>query len=132
MTDPRLTIIARDARKRDIDWNDAPRAGEATAFIDSARALRSALAAASELGLDVGRVIIDRAGTPEEFLELLAALPPELTGDVLLIRDDGSGVMSATARGGGRVLYGLNAHDVRFYLETYGLVTGRVVLSRVA
>ena len=71
-------------------------------------------------------------GAPDEFLDLLTALPTEFTGDALYIRDDGTGVMSATGRGGDRVLYSLNAHDVRFYLETLNLVTGRVVMERTA
>lgn len=132
MTDRRLTIIARDIRKPDMDWSYAPRAGEAVAFIDSTAALRSALFAGAELGLDIGRIIVDRAGTSDEFLELLASFPQEFTGDALFIRDDGSGVMSATGRGGGRVVYSLQSDDVRFYLETLDLVTGRVVVARSA
>ena len=128
----RLTIIARDACKPDMDWNYAPCAGEAVAFVDSVGALLPALCAGAELELDIGRVVADRAGTPDQFLELLAALPPEFTGDALFIRDDGTGVMSATSRGDGRVVYSLTTHDVRFYLETLNLVTGRVVTERSA
>lgn len=128
----RLTIIARNVHKPDMDWSYAPRAGEAVAFIDSSAALRSALSAGTELGLDIGRVIVDRAGTPDEFLDLLTALPMEFAGDALFIRDDGSGVMSALGRGGDRVLYSLKAHDVRFYLETLDLVTGRVIVEKSA
>ncbi|HVG24132.1 MAG TPA: hypothetical protein VND45_08275, partial [Thermoanaerobaculia bacterium] len=79
-----------------------------------------------------GRVIIDRTGAAEEFLDLLTAFPAEFTGDALLIRDDGTGVLSATARGGDRVLYKLLAHDVRFYLETHDLVASRVALELTA
>jgi hypothetical protein len=132
MPDRRLTLIARDDRKPDMDWRYASAAREVVTFINSAVALRSALCAGTELGLDIGRVIVDRAGTTDEFLELLAELPPEFVGDALFIRDDGSGVMSATGRGGGRVLYALTAYDVRFYLETLDLVTGRVIVQRTA
>jgi hypothetical protein len=128
----RLTIIARDAHKPDMDWNYAPGAGEAVAFLDSGSALCAALSAGMDLGLDVGRIIADRTGTPDQFLELLASLPAEFGGDALLIRDDGSGVMSASGRGGGRVLYALTTHDVRFYLETSNLVTGRVAVEKSA
>ena len=128
----RLTIIARDTHKPDMDWNYAPSIGEAVAFLDAGSALRAALSAGVELGLDIGRIIVDRAGTPDQFLELLASLPGEFAGDALFIRDDGSGVMSATGRGGGRVLYSLSTHDVRFYLETSNLVTGRVAVERSA
>lgn len=128
----RLTLIARDPGKPDMDWNYRPATGEAIAFIDSPGAVRAALDAGADLGLDVGRVIVDRAGQPDDFLELLAAVPAEFAGDALYIRDDGSAFMSATGRGGDRVLYSLNAHDVRFYLETLNLVTGRVVMERSA
>lgn len=132
MPNRRLTLIARDIHKPDMDWNYTPAIHEAVAFIDRTSALRSALCAATDLGLDIGRVVVDRAGAPDEFLDLLTALPTEFTGDALYIRDDGTGVMSATGRGGDRVLYSLNAHDVRFYLETLNLVTGRVVMERTA
>ncbi len=56
----------------------------------------------------------------------------ELSGDILLIHDNGAGFLSATGRGGDRVLYALTAHDVRFYLETQDLVTGRVALLKTA
>lgn len=131
--DRRVTLIVRDSSKPDVDWNYVGRGSTSVAFIESVPVLRFALVAAvTEAGLDVGRVIVDRAGAADEFLELLTALPAEFTGDVLLIRDDGSGVMSATARGGDRVLYALRVHDVRFYLETHNLVTGRMALGMTA
>ena len=48
------------------------------------------------------------------------------TGDVLLIREDDSAFLSSLGRGGDRVLYALTANDLRFYLETNELVTGRI------
>ena len=73
-------------------------------------------------GDDVERVVIDRTATAAEFLELLAHLSEKFAGDVILIRDDGTAYVSAVGRGGGRVLYALRTDDVRFYLETHGLV----------
>jgi hypothetical protein len=130
MADQRLTLIARDAKKPDIDWNAGLRR-DAVAFV-GVPALRLALSAGNDLELDIGRVIVDRAGDSEHFLDLLTSLPGEFTGDVLLVRDDGSGVLSATGRGGERVLFALRGHDVRFYLETLDLVTGRVALERTS
>jgi hypothetical protein len=51
---------------------------------------------------------------------------------VLLVRHDGTGILSAAARGGDRVLYSLMAHDVRFYLEAHDLVASRVALELTA
>lgn len=125
----RLTLVARDSAKAECDWNYAGCARMSVAFVESVRILRDALTAAAGVGLDVGRAIVDRSGRAEDFLELLTSLPTDFHGDVLLIRDDGTGVLSATARGGDRVLYALKPHDVRFYLETHDLVSGRVALG---
>lgn len=126
----RITLIAREATKPDIDWNYASCARMRVAFVDSVSALTYALeSAVCDIGLDVGRVVIDRAGGPEDFLTLLTALPAEFAGDVVFLRDDGSGILSATARGGDRVLYALTPYDVRFYLEAHDLVTGRSALK---
>lgn len=129
----RITLIAHEAAKPDIDWNYAASERMAVAFLESVRSLRFALTAAvTDVGLDVCRAIVDRAGRADEFLDLLTDLPPAFTGDVLQIRDDGAGILSATARGGDRVMYALNVDDVRFYLEAHDLVTGRVALGRTA
>jgi hypothetical protein len=123
----RVTIVARDPAKPLMDWHSS------LAFVPSVRKLRFAIAAAvTEVELEIARVIVDRTGSADEFLDLLAAMPHEFHGDVLLVRDDGTGILSATARGGGRVLYTLMAHDVRFYLETQALVLSRVVMELTA
>lgn len=123
----RITLIARKATTPNVDWNFS---SMRVAFLNSVTALKFALGVAvSETQMDIERVIVDRAGTGEEFLNLLTDLPTEFTGDVLMIREDGNGFLSATGRGGDRVLYALIARDVRFYLETHDLVTGRAVLE---
>ena len=70
-----------------------------------------------EMGKDIEAVIIDGTATAAEYLHLLSVLPPAYAGDVLLIEND-SAFVSATGRGGDRVLYALRPEDVRFYLET--------------
>ena len=130
MSEHRVTIVARDKRKPSMDWSTSVAPRLSLAFVDSVRALRFALSAAvTETELDISRVIVDRAGSGDEFLDLLTALPGEFHGDVLLVRDDGTGVLSATGRGGDRMLYALMAHDVRFYLETHDLVLSRVCME---
>jgi hypothetical protein len=131
--DHRVTLIAREMTKPDVDWNYARCRTANVAFLDSINALKFAVRSALHPeGMDIERVIIDRAGSAEEFLDLLAAIPVELTGDFLMIRDDGAGYMSSTGRGGDRLMYALTPHDVRFYLETQGLVTGRAALAMTA
>jgi hypothetical protein len=132
MTDLPLTIIVRDARNPDLDWSYTPPRGESFVFMDSVTASLSALTAAASLGLDIRRLVVDRATTPEEFLQLLAVLPPDFRGDALWIREDGAGVISAASRGDGRSLHSIVPYDVRFYLETLGLVTGRMSLEKIA
>lgn len=129
----RITLVARQGTKPDVDWNYRRAPLESVAFLDSIETLRFALGAAfTEVALDVERVIIDRAGSAEEFLTMLSSLPAEFAGDMLFIRDDRSGFLSASGRGGDRVLYALSGFDVRFYLETNDLVTGRTALELAA
>lgn len=132
MSDRRLTLIARDSGKPHMDWNHAGLRHAGVAFTESTAALERALAAGIDMGFDIGRIIVDRTGAGDEFLDLLTALPSEYTGDALLIRDDGSGVLSAMGRGGDRTLHALNVHDVRFYLEAHDLVMSRVALEMTA
>jgi hypothetical protein len=125
--DNRITLIARHATKPDVDWNYARCHCDHVAFLDSMGALKFAVRSALTQGdLDIERVIVDRAGSAAEFLDLLASVPAQLAGDILYITDDGAGFLSATGRGGDRVLYALTPRDVRFYLETQDLVTGRL------
>ena len=132
MPDRRITLIARSQFKPDVDWNYSAPGARNVAFVDSTNALRFALGSAlHDVGLDVERVIMDRAGAADEFLELLATLPAEFAGDALFIRDDGTGFLSATGRGCDRVLYSLAHRDVRFYLETHELVTSRYAYERM-
>jgi hypothetical protein len=129
----RVTLIAREQSKPDVDWNYARCRAQRVAFLDSVASLKFALGAAlTDVGLDIERVIVDRAGSADEFLDLLATMPSEFNGDVLLVRDDGGGFMSAAGRGGDRVMYALSPYDVRFYLETQDMVTGRAALEMTA
>jgi hypothetical protein len=128
----RLTFIARDNHKPDMDWNYRSCKQAKVAFTQSTASLRYALSAGTEMGFDIGRVIVDRAGRGDDFLDLLTELPSEYTGDALFIRDDGSGVLSAAGRCGDRTLHALTVHDVRFYLEAHDLVTGRVAIQMTA
>jgi hypothetical protein len=123
MHDRRVTLVARQPFKPDLDWNYMQARTNRVAFVDSVNSLKFALGAS--LDVDIERVILDRSAAAEDFLELLSVLPPAFAGDALLIRDDGSGFLSATGRGCDRVLYSLGHHDVRFYLETHDLVTAR-------
>jgi hypothetical protein len=124
----RITLVATSPTKPDLDWR-VMAAKTRVAFVSTLTALRFALETAIEDDvLDIERVVIDRAGNAEEFLDLLARIPGEFLGDVMLVRDNGSGYLSAMGRGGDRVLYALAPRDVRFYLEAHDLVTGRGVL----
>lgn len=116
----RLTIIATDHAS--FALGDYERASHRkTFFIDARSSLqRSLLAALTEETLDVERVIIG-GGTAEAFLELLAATPAQFGGDIIRIDDRGRAFLSASARGGSRVLYSLDAVDLRFYLDAHAL-----------
>lgn len=121
----RISMIARAGATPDRDWNDAGSPTVRLLFTESFNALRFALRASASAQLDIERVIVDRAATDGDFLELLSTLPQDFAGDVLLIGSE-KAYLSACGRGGDRVLYALRDIDVRFYLETHELVTGRV------
>ena len=116
----RLTLVVSNDPKR--SWK---RAG--MLYVDSLAQLREAVAAH-----DVERILIDRCASADEYLELLASLPHEIAGDVMLMRQDGGAFLSSVGRGGDRVLYALSRADVAFYLETHGLPTDRRELALIA
>jgi hypothetical protein len=130
---PRITLIARNSREPAIDWNYDRFRQEHVDFLGSMAATKLALETAMsetgrEIGLDIERVIIDRTGDADDFLNLMAALPGEMTADIMFVRDDGNGFLSAMGRGGDRLLYAVDSDDIRFYLEANDLVTARVAL----
>ena len=111
MPDERLTlVVAVDGHHV---WNPAH-----VLCLDSLPRMHATLGA-----LDVERIILDRSASAEEYLFLLAKLPAEVAGDVMLVREDGGAFMSASGRGGDRVIYALSPRDVEFYLETHALIT---------
>lgn len=124
---PRITLIARPSNRPGPDWKQAQ---DGVLFTESLDVVRFVLRrGVSTVELDVERFILDRAATDQELLDLLAIVPEDFGGDIVHIREDGSGYLSAAGRGGGRVLYRLDAIDIRFYLETHDLVSGRIALD---
>lgn len=109
----RLTLVVN--RQSKLSWRRAN-----VLFVDSLPRLHDAVAAH-----DIERIILDRCASADEYLDLLAALPPEVAGDVMNVRSDGGAFLSSIGRGGDRVLYALAPHDVNFYLETHGLTASR-------
>ena len=81
---------------------------------DSFSALRHSVAA---MLANIERIVLDRPASSSDYVSLLAELPREFNGDVLMIRHDETGFLSMAASGGDRVLYALSAGEVRFYLE---------------
>jgi hypothetical protein len=129
----RITLISRDPARPERDWDNSPMAPSRIILLDSFTVLRYAIAShVVDLDVDVERVILDRSTSPADYLSLLASLPHAFNGDVVLIRDDDNGFLSSMGRGGDRVLYALGPDDLRFYLETHSLVTGRTATGRKA
>src|SRR5438105_8960251 len=102
MTDRRrITLIARNPKKVQRDWDFTNPTGSHLVFVDSLAFLPYALdRGVNEAEHDVERVIIDEAGTALQFLEFLSTLPNEFFGDVLSIGDSKS-FLSAVGRGDG-------------------------------
>ena len=118
----RITLICRGLTAPERSWrtgSDSPtRNILLQAFPVLTYALHNGL---NELQQDVERVIIDHATTAGAFLDLLTSLPTDFMGDILFIQDDSRGYLSATGRGGDRVLYALGEEDIDFYLRTHSL-----------
>jgi hypothetical protein len=118
----RITLISRAAATPRRPWLIGRDAPHRLIFVGSFGVIPYALARGVEdLGEDIDSVIIDGTATASEYLNLLSTLPPTYAGDVVLIETD-SAFVSATGRGGDRVLYALRPEDVRFYLETKMLI----------
>jgi len=118
----RITLITRGPRAPQRGWDTSGKAPQHIVFVHAFTVLCYAVANRSAaLTHDVGRIIVDHSASASEFLELLAVVPPELTADILLI-DPAQPYLSATGRGGDRILYRLEPEDVEFYLDINGLV----------
>lgn len=129
----RITLISRHQKLRERSWNRRAEATTRVILLDSFAVLRDAMTnSLSKLDADVERVVLDRSSSASDYLALLAEMPRDFNGDVLMIRDDETGFLSAMGRGGDRILYALSAEDVGFYLETHGLVEpgGAVIESQ--
>lgn len=117
----RVTFVASDPARSEILWSRAATANRLL-FLDSIDELRLAIDfAISENDFEAERVILER-GSAEEFLNLLAQVPREFLGDIVMLRDDRSGYLSAIGRGGDRSLQLMTPVDVGFYLEISRLV----------
>lgn len=115
----RITLVFPDPLHTELDWESSERE-ESIITVGNYNLLNGALqAGVQELGRDIDRVIFDRSVDGDTFLSFLSSMPIEFRGDVLRIRRDGSGTLSASSpRGDGRFLYGLSTVDVGFYLRT--------------
>jgi hypothetical protein len=115
----RITLVFPDPIHTELDWETSERE-QSVITVSNYNLLNGALqAGVQELGRDIERVIFDRSVDGDTFLSFLSSLPVEFRGDVLRIRKDGSGTLSASSpRGDGRFLYGLSVVDVGFYLRT--------------
>lgn len=124
MTDSRrITLVTRHTQLPERRWEKSADVPSRIVLLDSFTVLRYTVASSLvSMDADVERIILDRSSSASDFLALLAEMPREFSGDVVMIRDDETGFLSSTGRGGDRILYALSADDVRFYLETQHLV----------
>jgi hypothetical protein len=119
----RITLISSGPSRR--EWLQSPLTPSRVITADSLNVLRHALAGGvEELHADVERVVLDRCGSASDYLTVLATLPVEFAGDVVMVCSDGKAFLSATGRGGDRVLYVLTESDLDFYFEAHQLVKG--------
>jgi hypothetical protein len=124
----RITLLTQSKDFSERIWNHSNEAGSKIVLLDSLAMLRSTiLSPLVRSDSDLERIILDRCCSESEFLSLLTELPLEFSGDVVMIREGGTteggtNFLSASGRGGGRLLYALSDEDIEFYLETVRLV----------
>ncbi|MCU1231537.1 MAG: hypothetical protein JWO97_4421 [Acidobacteria bacterium] len=118
----RITLICRGVAAPPRSWRTGTDSPTRNILLQAFPVLTYALHnGLNELQQDVERVIIDHATTADAFLDMLTSLPSDFMGDILFIQDEKKGYLSATGRGGDRVLYALAEADVDFYLQTHSL-----------
>jgi len=122
----RTTLVIRGAQSPSRAWDTSNTATNRILFVKALAMLSFVLEHRSE---DVDRIIVDGAATADEFLDLLASLPKDFLGDVVLGRDGNKSFLSSASRAEGRLLYALTATDLQFYLETFGLVAMRAAIA---
>jgi len=120
----RITLVVRGTGTLSRPWDSSPEATNRVLFVKALSMLSFVLDHRSE---DVDRLLIDGA-TGDEFLDLLANLPKEFLGDIILMRGDQS-FISVVGRTGARFLYALKEADLQFYLETTGLVSKAAIAA---
>ncbi|HEV2720356.1 MAG TPA: hypothetical protein VG323_10095 [Thermoanaerobaculia bacterium] len=114
----RIMLVNRSSSAPERPWLASREAPRRLIFVHSFGVIPYAIKrGVEELGKEIESVVIDGTATAGEYLQLLAMLPASFNGDVVLILDDGA-FLSASGRGGDRVLYTLAPDDLRFYLET--------------
>lgn len=119
----RITLISRHTQLQERRWERSARAASRLILVNSFTMLRHAVSGSlSSFEADVERIVLDRSSSASDYLALLAEMPRDFNGDVLMIRDDETGFLSSMGRGGDRILYALSGDDIRFYLEAHGLV----------
>ncbi len=119
----RITLVSRHTQLQERQWDLSDGSSSKLVLLDTFAILRYTVASSVFIvDADVERIVLDRSSSASDFLSLLAELPQQFSGDVMMIRDDDSGFLSSAGRGGDRILYALTADDVRFYLETQKIV----------
>ena len=119
----RITLICRGSNAPSRVWRTGADSPTRNILLQAFPVLTYALHnGLGDLEQDVERVVIDHACSAAGFLDLLTSLPANFTGDILFISDERNGYLSATGRGGDRVLYALHDDDISFYLETHSLM----------
>jgi hypothetical protein len=129
----RITLVSRHTQLQQRSWRCTSEAPGRIVLLDSFMVLRYTVASSVvTMEADIERIILDRSCSASDYLSLLAELPGQFGGDVMMIRDDETGFLSSMGRGGDRILYALSANDLRFYLETHNLVSAGDVLAAPA
>lgn len=112
---PPIVFVCATRRKLTLDWSGAEPRFEVLYTTLPDLVLASVRRTNGPGSQDINTVIFDRSIDARTFLEFISETSCEFRGDVLMINNDGSGVLSTVSNRDGRYIYQLDRQDVIFY-----------------
>lgn len=119
-----ITIVSASDREL-ARWLDAERAGHCTVVSDIDLLEATLHSPVIQAAGEIARVIIDGGMSLERFLQLTTGLPETFRGELLYIREDGSGYVSTRELQTLRTVKTLAPPEVAVYLMWHGLPAKR-------
>jgi CheY-like chemotaxis protein len=112
-----ITLLKSRPAWKGIRWHKGPQIRRVESLDQVVRAMANVTVAAAS----IARIVIEEAIDGTEFLSLIANLPPEFPGDILLIASPSRAFLSSRAGGGPRYLILFTPQELEGYLDAFSL-----------